>query len=61
MKRLKRWWDRLCWVRVAFDLGGLRYMVVVHRFGLQKPRLVVLLKVSGQTLVRAPRRVWRWN
>jgi hypothetical protein len=52
----------LLWVRVAFDLGGLRYMVVVHRFGLAKPRLVVFLKGGWGTLVRAPsKEVWRRN
>lgn len=62
IKTIKRWLDRLLWVRVRFQVNGLTYTVVVHRFGLAKPRLEIVLSLRGRPMVKVPRRdVWRWN
>ena len=66
MRKVWRWvkkrWDRLMWVRVGYEVGGMAYTVSVHRFGLRSVRVAVVCVVKGRQAQKAPaKKVWRLN
>jgi len=61
-REVKRWIEKLLWVRVGIEIGGMTYTIAVHRLGLRKPRLTVTCRMPGQKLAVAPKKkVWRLN
>jgi len=60
--KVKHWLEKLLWIRVGIEVSGMTYTISVHRFGLQKTRVIVCCKLPGRVLAAAPiSEKWRLN